>query len=69
MWDLQQDSGTVTRIGFTTLRATMLKVRENLKGFPDDIVGSPTGNVDNKADTATVVLKFRVVQSLLRWQR
>jgi hypothetical protein len=64
MRNLQQNSRAITRVDFATFGASMLEVDENLKRFADNRIGLATEHVDDKANTATVVFKLRIVQTL-----
>ena len=69
MRNLQQDAGSVTGVFFAALGPAMLQVDEYLKRPPYDVVGLTTGDVDNEADAARIVLELRVVQTLFGRQR
>jgi hypothetical protein len=62
--NLDQDSGAITRVDFATLGASVLQIDENLKRFADNRIGLATEHVDDKANSATVVFKLRIVQTL-----
>ena len=61
---LNENPGAVTGVGLAAARAAMLQVDEYLQCFADDVVRPLTLDMDDKADTARVVLGARVVQTL-----
>ena len=62
---LHQYPGPVAGVFLTPARSAMVEVLEDGQGLLDELVGCVALDVDNKADTAGVVLKRRVVQALL----
>ena len=64
MRNLQQNSGAVAGVDFATFGAAMLQIDEDLKRLPDNLIRFAAEDVDDKADTATVVFKLRIVQTL-----
>ena len=65
MRNLQQNSRAITRVDFATFGAAMLQIDENLKRLPDNLIRFAADHIDDKADTATVVFKLRIVQDLV----
>ena len=66
---LNDDAGAIARVLLASARAAMFQVDEDLQRFLDDIVGAPSFDVHNEADTARVVFGVGVVQTLSgRWR-
>ena len=63
--DLDQDARAVAGLRIAAAGAAMRQVDEDLNAFGDDVVRRLAVDVDDKADSAGVVLVARIVQSLL----
>lgn len=64
MRDLHQDSGAVARVRLAATGAAMIQVYEHLNALLDNIVGLRALDVHDKADTARVMLKTRIIKAL-----
>ena len=64
MRNLNQNSRTVAGIDLATLGSAMLQIDENLKRLADYRIGLASEHIDDKSDSATVVFKLRIVQTL-----
>jgi len=62
---LQEDSGAITRIGFTAAGAAMIQIDEYGQCLLDDLVGLCALHVDDESHAAGVVFELGIVESLL----
>jgi hypothetical protein len=63
--DLEQDTGPITGVHLAAARATVVQVLQRREPVVDNLVRLLALQVDDEADTTTVVLVERVVQPLL----
>ena len=64
MRHLDENAGAVTGVGFAAGGATVIEIREHLKGVGDDLVRFAALHIDDEADAAGVMLEGGVVKSL-----
>ena len=64
---LYQDSGAVTATGVTTGRSTVFEVEQDLECIAYDSMRTPAFYIGDEANTTSVVLEARVVETLFAW--
>src|SRR5579872_2802853 len=64
VWDLDEDSSAVTRLGIATARTPMREVHENLNSLLDNIVTLLAADARDKSYAASIVFMCRVIQTL-----
>ena len=67
MRHLQQQPGAVTGFRIAAACAAMGEVNQYLEPLLDNVVGLAALDVGDKADTASIVLVPRIVETLFRW--
>ena len=65
---LHEDAGAVARERVRADRAAMSEVLQDLEAMLDDLMARPRLQVGDEADAASIVLAFRIVESLRRWR-
>ena len=61
---LHEYARAVAGVGLATARAPVVEVKQDGDGLPDDFMGLPALDVDDKSHAARVVFKLRVVKTL-----
>jgi hypothetical protein len=65
MGHLQEDTRTVTGVGFTATGTAMVQIPQDLQAILNRLVGSFALYIDNKPYTTGIVLKPGIVKPLL----
>ena len=65
MGHLQQHAGAIARVGFAAAGAAVVEILQDLERLQQNLVGLAAFHVHDKADAAGIVLKLRIVKSLL----
>ena len=64
MWDLQQNTSPVARVVLTATGTTMIQILQDGKRLLDNFVRTLALDIDNKTNTARIVLKVRIIEPL-----